>query len=145
MKRLLVIISAVVLVFALTACGGSKTKLYVLNWGEYMDPELVEQFEDEFNVEVVYEEVGSNEEMEIKIKSGITAYDIVIPSDYMIDKLRQQDLLQEIDFDKLTSLDDVTISERVTSLYAGKGYEPYLVPYFWGTIGIMYNTDNVII
>ena len=52
----------------LSACG-SKEKLYVLNWGEYMDPEIIEMFEDEYNVVVVYDEVGSNEEMEVKIKS----------------------------------------------------------------------------
>lgn len=143
MKKILLVVSVLALTFALTGCGEAKTKLYVLNWGEYMDQDLVSQFEEEYNAEVVYEEVGSNEEMEIKIKSGITAYDIAIPSDYMIDKLRQQDLLNEIDFDLLTSLDDVTISSSVTGLYAGKGYEPYLVPYFWGTIGIMYNTDTV--
>jgi spermidine/putrescine-binding protein len=143
MKKLLMVISVVMIVLALTGCGGAKTKLYVLNWGEYMDPELVEAFEDEYNVDVVYEEVGSNEEMEIKIKSGITAYDIAIPSDYMIDKLRQQDLLEEVDFDLLTNLDDVTLTEDVTGLYEGKGYEPYIVPYFWGTIGVMYNTETV--
>jgi len=143
MKKLLVIISAITLVVALTGCGEAKTKLYVLNWGEYMDQDLVSQFEDEFNVDVVYEEVGSNEEMEIKIKSDITAYDIAIPSDYMIDKLRQQNLLNEIDMDLLTNLDDVTINEKVLGLYADKGYAPYLIPYFWGTVGIMYNTDTV--
>ena len=143
MKKIIVLVVALALVITLTGCGDAKTKLYVLNWGEYMDSELVEAFEDEYNVDVVYEEVGSNEEMEIKIKSGITAYDIAIPSDYMIDKLRQQNLLKEIDVDLLTSLDDVTINSDVTDLYNGKGYEPYLVPYFWGTVGIMYNTDTV--
>ena len=143
MKKLLVLFSAFILVLTLTGCKQDKETLYVLNWGEYMDMSLVEEFEAEFNVNVVYEEVGSNEEMEVKIKSGTTKYDIAIPSDYMIDKLRQQDLLNQIDYDLLTNLDDVTISERVTGLYEGKGYEPYLVPYFWGTIGIMYNTDTV--
>jgi spermidine/putrescine-binding protein len=143
MKKVFTIISAIALVALLSACGEAQTKLYVLNWGEYMDPELIEAFEDEFDVDVVYEEVGSNEEMEIKIKSGITAYDIAIPSDYMIDKLRQQDLLLEINTDLLTSFEQVSVSEKVSSLYASKGYEPYLVPYFWGTIGIMYNTDTV--
>lgn len=143
MKKLLMVVSVMLIVVALTGCGSAKTKMYVLNWGEYMDPELIEAFEDEYNVDVVYEEVGSNEEMEIKIKSGITAYDIAIPSDYMIDKLRQQDLLKEVDFDLLTNLDDVTLTDDVTGLYDGKGYEPYIVPYFWGTIGVMYNTETV--
>lgn len=132
-----------ILILTLSACGGDKETLYVLNWGEYMDPELVEQFEDEYDVNVVYDEVGSNEEMEVKIKSGTTKYDIAFPSDYMIDKLRQQGLLNEIDYDLLTGFDDVSIKPEVAGLTAGKGFDPYFVPYFWGTIGIMYNTTTV--
>lgn len=143
MKKLIILVSALVLTFALSACGGSTEKLYVLNWGDYMDSDLREQFEDEFNVKVVYEEVGSNEEMEVKIKSGTTKYDIAIPSDYMIDKLRQQNLINEIDYSRLDSLDDVSIITEVSNLYATTGYASYMVPYFWGTVGIMYNTDTV--
>lgn len=142
MKKLLLVTSVLLITLVLSGCGNKET-LHVLNWGEYMDMDLVAQFESEFNVRVVYEEVPSNEEMEVKIKSATTKYDIAIPSDYMIDKLRQQDLLNQIDFDRLTSLDDQSLKTEVTSLYDGKGYEPYFVPYFWGTIGIMYNTDNV--
>ena len=128
----------------MAACGGdSREKLYVLNWGEYIDPDLVAAFEDEFDVNVVYDEVGSNEEMEVKIKSGTTKYDIAFPSDYMIDKLRQQGLVNEIDYDLLPGLDDVTIKPEVASLTSGKGFDPYFIPYFWGTIGIMYNTTTV--
>lgn len=137
------IATVLIFVFTLSACGNDKETLYVLNWGEYMDMELVEMFEDEFNVNVVYDEVGSNEEMEVKIKSGTTKYDIAFPSDYMIDKLRQQGLLNEIDYDLLTGFDNVTIKPEVASLTAGKGFDPYFVPYFWGTIGIMYNTTTV--
>ena len=144
MKRFLAVLMAATLVITLTACKSDKETLYVLNWGEYMDPDLVEQFEDEYDVNVVYDEVGSNEEMEVRIKSGTTSYDIAFPSDYMIDKLRQQDLLHEIDRDKLTGLDDVSIKPEVAGLTAGKGFDPYFIPYFWGTIGIMYNTTNVV-
>ena len=143
MKKSLLVLMGAVLVFALTACGESKPTLNVLNWGEYMDETLVEQFEEEYNVNVVYDTVDSNEAMEVRIKSGTTKYDIAFPSDYMIDKLRQQDLLNEIDYDKLTGLDDVAFLTTVTDLTADKGYNPYFVPYFWGTVGIMYNTDNV--
>ena len=143
MKKLIILVAAVMLSLTLTACGGTTEKLYVLNWGDYMDLDLVEEFEDEFNVQVVYEEVGSNEEMEVKIKSGTTKYDIVIPSDYMVDKLRQQDLLNEIDFSKLSSLDDVSFISDATDLYADFEFASYMVPYFWGTLGIMYNTDTV--
>ncbi len=144
MKKILGIVSIIVIAIALSGCSSSKETLYVLNWGEYMDLDLVAEFEEEFKVRVVYEEVGSNEEMEVKIKTGTTKYDIAVPSDYMIDKLRQQGLLNTINFDLLTSLDEVSFITDVTDLYDGLGYEPYLVPYFWGTIGIMYNTDIVV-
>ena len=143
MKKMFMLISVLVLSLALVGCGDSREKLYVLNWGEYMNPDLITQFEEEFNVNVVYKEVASNEEMENKLQTEAAPYDIVIPSDYMVDKLRQQGFLQEIDTTKLPALNDITIMSEVTDLYAGKGYENYLVPYFWGTFGIMYNTESV--
>jgi spermidine/putrescine-binding protein len=143
MKKIVLGMIITVLVIALSACNSEKETLKVLNWGEYMDPELITMFEDEYNVNVVYEEVPSNEEMEVKIKAGTTDYDIAFPSDYMIDKLRQQDLLNEIDFDLLDGFDDVSVKTEVANLTADKAYNPYFVPYFWGTIGIMYNTTTV--
>lgn len=140
MKKVIVLISTFLIVLTLSACNSGTTTLYVLNWGDYMDLDLVEQFEDEFDVKVVYEEVGSNEEMEVKIKAGTTKYDIVIPSDYMVDKLRQQGLLEVIDY---SLLDSVNFIDDVDYLYTENDYSPYMVPYFWGTIGIMYNTDTV--
>jgi spermidine/putrescine-binding protein len=144
MKRILsVFVLLISFVFTLSLVGCSnKEKLYVLNWGEYMDPELVEQFEKENNVKVVYEEVGSNEEMEIKLKQGITDYDILIPSDYMIDKLSQEDLLMPIDYSKLTNLQDVSFFSDARVLYEEEDFGEYLVPYFFGTVGIMYNNGN---
>lgn len=152
MKKLFIFVAVITLSLTLSGCSkirdaredANREKLYVLNWGEYMDMDLVEEFEDEYNVTVVYDEAPSNEQMEVRIKSGKTPYDIAIPSDYMIDKLRQQNLLQEIDYTKLTELDNVSFKTEVTELYSNKGYSQYLVPYFWGTIGIMYNTDTVL-
>jgi spermidine/putrescine-binding protein len=72
-------------VLLLSGCQNTDNTLYVLNWGEYMDMDLVAEFEEMYDVTVVYEEVGSNEEMEVKIKSGVTNYDVAFPSDYMID------------------------------------------------------------
>jgi len=120
----------------------NKESLYVLNWGEYMDPDLIIEFENEFNVDVVYEEVGSNEEMEIKLKQGITNYDIMIPSDYMIDKLSQEDLLMPINESLLPNLNEVSFFEDARNLYEEEDFGQYLVPYFFGTIGIMYNTND---
>lgn len=143
MKKIGLMISTVALVIALSACGSGQETLRVLNWGEYMDDAIIEQFEEEFDVKVVYETVDSNEAMELKIKSNTTAYDIAIPSDYMIDKLRQQGYLNKIDTSLLTGLDTVSIKQEVANLTKDKGYDEYFVPYFWGTLGIMYNTETV--
>ena len=143
MKKLVLVGIGILFTLVLSACGGSKETLYVLNWGEYMDMDLVEAFEEEYNVNVVYDEVGSNEEMEVKIKAGTTKYEIAFPSDYMIDKLRKQDLLNEIDFDLLDGLDEVSFHSKVNELYTATSYKDYYVPYFWGTVGIMYNTTSV--
>ncbi|MEC9484764.1 MAG: extracellular solute-binding protein [Candidatus Izemoplasma sp.] len=143
MKKLGIVLMSFVTILLLSGCQQTDNKLYVLNWGEYIDQDLVAEFEALHDVTVIYEEVGSNEEMEVKIKSGVTNYDIAFPSDYMIDKLRQQGLLNEIDYDLLNGFDDVSLLPEVKALYEDEAYAPYLVPYFWGTIGIMYNTDTV--
>lgn len=143
MKKTLVGLVMLLAIITLSACGESKETLYVLNWGEYMDDTLVEAFEEKFDVNVQYDIVDSNEAMEIKLKSNTTPYDIAIPSDYMIDKLRQQDLLIKIDETKLPEMNNVNVLPKVEELTKDKGYHDYFVPYFWGTIGVMYNTDTV--
>ena len=143
MKKIFLGITLTLLVISLSACGSSKKELHVLNWGEYMDDTLVERFEEEYDVVVKYDIVDSNEAMEVKIKAGTTSYDIAFPSDYMIDKLRQQGLLNEIDHSLLTGFGDVTMKPEVVELTNGKGYDSYFIPYFWGTLGIMYNTSTV--
>ncbi|MCF7925934.1 MAG: extracellular solute-binding protein, partial [Candidatus Izimaplasma sp.] len=143
MKKLSIVMVGLLFVVVLSGCQKSENTLYVLNWGEYIDMDLVAEFEDLHDVKVVYEEVGSNEEMEVKIKSGVTNYDVAFPSDYMIDKLRQQNLLNEIDYTLLTGFDTVSLLPEVEELYEDEGYAQYFVPYFWGTVGIMYNTTIV--
>jgi len=141
MKKILLLVLTVTFVVTLSACSDKET-LYVLNWGEYMDQDLVEAFEDRFNVRVVYDEVGSNEEMEVRINAGTTPYDIAIPSEYMIDKLHNDGLLHPIDPLKLPNLSNVTFFEDATILYENEDFGDYMIPYFFGTIGIIYNTTN---
>jgi spermidine/putrescine-binding protein len=142
MKKISLVLVVFTLIFSLTACASKeeKQKLYILNWGEYINEDLVDLFEQEYNVDVVYEEVGSNEAMYEKIKSGNTTYDIAVPSDYMISKLRQESLLVKIDQSLLTSLDDITMNADALSMLGQDG--DYAVPYFWGTVGIMYNLEH---
>ncbi|PKL00756.1 MAG: hypothetical protein CVV56_04620 [Tenericutes bacterium HGW-Tenericutes-1] len=146
MKKLVLLVAISVISLALVACT-SKPKLYVLNWGEYINMDLVSQFEDEYGVKVVISLADSNEAMEQQIKEETTKFDIVIPSDYMIEKLWDEGYLQSIDLSKLTNFDQ---SKFVTGLDGIMGMmfqdnpevtNAYTVsiPYFWGVFGIMYN------
>ena len=134
----LAVIIAVVCTFRFTAISSKRT-LRVFNAGEYIDTELLERFEEEYDCDVVYETFDSNESMYTKLQSGAT-YDILIPSDYMIEKLIAEDYLQEIDWDKITNKDAI-----IPELF-GKDFDPeskYGVPYYWGTVGILYDTTIV--
>ncbi|UJF25879.1 PotD/PotF family extracellular solute-binding protein [Planococcus sp. 107-1] len=116
-----------------TTGGGSIT---VYNWGEYIDPELVQQFEDETNINVVYETFDSNEAMMTKIEQGGTSYDVAMPSEYAIEKMKENDLLIPIDSEKIPNL--TNIDPYFLDLPFDPGNE-YSIPYFWGTVGIAYN------
>lgn len=110
--------------------------LTIFNWGDYIEMELVERFEEETGIKVIYETFDSNEAMMTKIEQGGTTYDIAVPSEYMIDKMRQEDLLIPLDHAKLPNLKN--IDERFMDLPFDPGNQ-YSVPYFWGTVGVVYN------
>jgi spermidine/putrescine-binding protein len=127
----------------LTACD-NRQKLYLLNWEEYINDDVIKAFEEEFNVKVVLKGATSNELMynDIFIRSG--EYDIAIPSDYMIQRLHEEDLLVKLDFDKLPNYDKDKIDSKLQTLRDDyfEGNQDYSVPYFWGTLGIMYNDSK---
>ena len=117
--------------------GSDTLKLY--NWGEYMGQDLISNFEKQFGVKVILEYFDSNEMMYTKLQAG-DAYDVLVPSDYMIERLVAEDMLQELDIEKIPNI--VNLAEGVRSL----PYDPantYSVPYFWGSVGIVYNHNNV--
>ncbi len=140
MKRGWILALVLLSVVVLAGCRG-KEELHVLNWGEYMDEDLIAAFEEAYGVRVVYETVGSNEMMETKLKTSGVPYDIMIPSDYMIDKLSQEGLLLEIDTDLLPNLENVTFFEDALALYENEPFGAYMIPYFFGTVGIIFNTN----
>ncbi|MGX7263167.1 ABC transporter substrate-binding protein [Enterococcus crotali] len=114
--------------------------LTIYNWGDYIDPDLLRKFEKESGYKVNYETFDSNEAMFTKIQQGGTAYDITIPSEYMIQKMMKEKMLLPIDHSKLKGLEN--IDERFLNL----DFDPqnnYSVPYFWGTLGIIYNDKFV--
>ncbi len=142
MKKFKFILVALLTISVLSGCGGSdKEKLYILNWGEYLDSELIEKFEQEYDVEVIYEEVESNETMYTKISNNTTNYDIAFPSDYMIEKMKNNDLLYTIDKDIVTNLDE--IDTKYYDLVEFDKEMEYFIPYFTGSVGILYNIELV--
>ncbi|WP_407857498.1 ABC transporter substrate-binding protein [Enterococcus hailinensis] len=114
----------------------SSNVLNIYNWGDYIDPELIKQFEKEYGYKVNYETFDSNEAMEAKIKQGGTAYDIAIPSEYMIQKMKKENLLLPLDHSKIKGLEN--IDSRFLDLDFDRNNQ-YSIPYFWGTLGIVYN------
>lgn len=120
----------------------SSDELYVYNWGEYIDEDVISQFEDETGIKVVYDLFETNEEMYPIIEAGAVNYDVVCPSDYMIQKMRENGLLAEINFDNVPNVDQIDPAYMEMS----KAFDPenkYSVPYCWGTVGILYNTKRL--
>lgn len=119
---------------------GGKDTLTVYNWGEYIDPELLDQFEEETGIHVIYETFDSNEAMMTKIEQGGTNYDVAVPSEYMIEKMKEEDLLIPLDKSLLPNL------KNIDSYFLDLAFDPnnkYSIPYFWGTVGIVYNPTIV--
>lgn len=149
MKRKLAVL--LILLVVLSGCGkdtkeSNPEKPYegvtinVYNWGDYIAEDTLERFTEETGIKVTYEMFDSNEIMYAKYKSGAVNYDVLIPSDYMIEKLINEDELAKLDFDNIPN------AKYIDPEFKGKAYDPndaYSVPYMWGTVGILYNTTMV--
>ena len=136
----------------LTACGsdqktgaeegsGEDNKLYVYNWGEYIDESVIDEFEEETGIEVVYDLFETNEEMYPIIEAGAVKYDVICPSDYTIQRMIQNNLLAEINFDNVPNIKEI----GPEYMDMAKDFDPenkYAVPYCWGTEGILYNKQR---
>ena len=133
--------------FTLFSCT-SRNILLFLNWGEYVDEKMLEEFEDLYNVEVVMDLGESNEIFYSKVRGGTTCYDVVAPSDYMVEKMYRRGMLSEIDFSKLSNFNRENLMPGVKGIIETlelnqKGVSNYFVPYLWGTWGVMYNKNVV--
>lgn len=128
--------------YASKETAASSNQVIVYNWGEYIDPDIIDMFKEETGIDVVYEEYETNEIMYPKVQSGAIAYDLVFPSDYMVQRMIQNDLLAEIDYDNIPNL------QNIGDIYMKQSeqFDPgnlYSVPYLWGTVGILYNSTMV--
>lgn len=149
MKKYFLVLTLVVTTVFLASCQSGPT-LNLYNWGEYIDDALVEAFEEEYGIKVKQIAFDSNEVAITQIKAG-NDYDLVIPSDYAIEQLAVEDLINPIDWDKVTSFDkDTDLATGLDSVLTaladnGQGFDllEYAVPYFWGNVGILYDTTVV--
>ncbi len=138
--------AALVVVIVIVKFGGEEKErpfegqtLYLYNWGEYTGENILRDFEEETGATVVQESFDSNEQMYIKVANQ-EPYDVLVPSDYMVQRLIDEDLLQKLDKSKLTCMD------KLADAVKGLPYDPqneYSVPYFWGTVGIVYDKTKV--
>ena len=121
---------------------GGTNQVIVYNWGEYLDPEVITIFEEETGINVVYEEFETNEIMYPKVQSGAIAYDVVCPSDYMIQRMIENDLLAELNFDNIPNAKNIG-AEYFKQSRQFDAENKYSIPYCWGTVGILYNKTMV--
>jgi spermidine/putrescine transport system substrate-binding protein len=125
------------------ACGGKEEEglakeLHLYNWSEYIEPQVLEDFEAEFGVHVVEDTFANNEELLAKLQAGAAGYDVIVPSDYMVEVMIEEGLLAELNHENLSHIGNIAPK------FADPPYDPgmvYCVPYLWGTTGIGYNGD----
>ena len=140
MKKWIVLLLVVVLTLALIGCQKDEDIVYVYNWGDYIDENIVDMFEAETGIKVIYEMFETNESMYTKLKNGGNHYDVAIPSDYMITKMIKEDMIQKIDLSKIENY------SNIGEAYKQQAFDPndeYSIPYFFGTNGILYNKTMV--
>ena len=146
MKKLAIVLLVALVLTALPAClaeadkpfAGAEIKVY--NWEDYIDREVLNIFEEETGCHVNYVTFSQNEDMYTKLSTGAESYDVVIPSEYMIERLIKEDLVEELNLDNIPNLANVIDSMRDPIYDPGNAHS---VPYMWGTLGIVYNTDMV--
>ena len=146
-KTIVCLLLVCVLAFSLmpAACA-SDNEITVYNWGQYISDgtdgslDVIAEFEKETGIKVNYLTFDSNESMYTKLKTGGAAYDIIIPSDYMIGMLIEENMLEPLNFDNIPNY------QYIDEAFRNQAYDPnnmYSVPYTWGTVGLIYNTQYV--
>lgn len=150
----LVLVSVISLSFIFSACSAPNAQssapveskpaegrvVDVYNWGEYIEESIFDTFKEETGITVNYTTFATNEELYAKLKSGGAMYDVIIPSDYMISRMIEEDMLEKLDIKNIPN--SANIDQRFTKTEYDPTHE-YSIPYMWGTVGIVYNTTMV--
>ncbi len=144
-KKMIALSLCLITLFSLGACkknDGENGTVYVYNWGDYIDESVLDLFEKETGIKVVYSTYNTNEDMYPIIKENAVKYDLVCPSDYMVQKMKENDLIQEINYDNIPNIKNMD-KDVLASCAEFDPENKYCVPYNWGTVGILYNTTMV--
>ncbi len=144
--KVLVLVLISCLTFGCGSSGGGndkKEEVYVYSWGDYLDPETLKIFEKETGIHVILDEFDTNESMYPRVAEGAVHYDVICPSDYMIQKLIGNNLIQPLDFTKLPEAKKNIGEEFFKQAEAFDPGNKYSVPYCWGTVGIIYDKTKV--
>ncbi len=145
--KILALILVSCITFGIAGCGGGGDKkeqvVYVYSWGDYLNPEVLQLFEKETGIHVILDEFDTNESMYPRIAEGAVHYDVLCPSDYMIQKLISNDLIQPLDFNKIPDAKKYIGEEFFKQAESFDPGNKYSVPYCWGTVGIIYDKTKV--
>ena len=145
-KLFCLLLVCVLTVSLMPAVVAADNEITVYNWGQYISDgtdgsiDVIAAFEEETGIKVNYLTFDSNESMYTKLKTGGTTYDVIIPSDYMIGKLIEENMLEPLDFDNIPNY------KYIDESFRNQSYDPsntYSVPYTWGTVGLIYNSQYV--
>ncbi len=145
MKKILCLVLILCMAIPFVGCQKEEEtdkELNVLNWGEYIDPDLITEFEEQTGIHVNYIEMTSNEEMLIKLRSSDSNFDLCFPSDYIIEQMIREDMLQPLDYSKIPNAKNIDPAMKEMTDVFDPGNK-YSLPYMWGTVGILYNTTMV--
>ncbi len=138
---LLLLLAVCATAIPLSSCSPTE-KLYLFNYGDYIDPEVYDLFEEEYGITVVVDEYAAPEDMYAKFALGKSSYDLICSSDYMIEKLIANGYLAPLDYANIPNFANIDENQ----LDAMKTFDTelrYTVPHFWGTVGLLYNTETV--
>ncbi len=140
MKKWLSMSLLLVMLLSLVPLGQAEGVVNVFNWEDYISEDALKLFEEETGIKVNYMRFTTNEDMMVQVRTSTGAFDVVFPSDYTIERMIAEDLLEPINFDNVPN------AQHVAQWLQNPAYDPdhlYSVPYMWGTVGILYDTTRV--
>ncbi len=138
MKKILALM--LVLTLFLPVCAQAEEVVNVFNWADYIDEDVIKQFEEETGIKVNYMTFTTNEDMMVQVEASPNAFDVCFPSEYIVERMLEEDLLAEINYDNIPNAKYLLENLRNPSYDADNAHS---LPYMWGTVGILYNTTMV--